>query len=121
MAIARLAGARGRVLTFVILAIAALAIAAPFLWIFRGAFSPTDAELYTAAADASPAATSPLDNFGKVTDQVPVRPFVANSHHRRRAPSPSRRSFTVLDGRATPSPASGSAAGTRCSRSSSVR
>jgi multiple sugar transport system permease protein len=67
-----------RVLTFVVLAVAALAITGPFLWIFRGAFSGSDAELYrlppTFTVDNLTAA-----NFGKVTDQVPYWRFFVNS------------------------------------------
>jgi ABC-type glycerol-3-phosphate transport system permease component len=67
-----------RVLTFVVLAVAALAITGPFLWIFRGAFSGSDAELYrlppTFTVDNLTAA-----NFGKVTDQVPYWRFFLNS------------------------------------------
>lgn len=67
-----------RIATFVILAIAAVAIAAPFLWIFRAGLSPNDAELYrlppTFAVDGLTFA-----NFGKVFDQVPFLRFVLNS------------------------------------------
>jgi ABC-type glycerol-3-phosphate transport system permease component len=67
-----------RVLTFAILGIAALAIVAPFLWIFRGAISPTDAELYELPPTLFPADPT-LDNFGKVTTQVPYFRFILNS------------------------------------------
>jgi ABC-type glycerol-3-phosphate transport system permease component len=67
-----------RVATFAILAVAALAITAPFLWIFRGAFSASDAELYrlppTFHAD-----NLTTGNFGKVTEQVPYYRFFLNS------------------------------------------
>jgi multiple sugar transport system permease protein len=67
-----------RSLTFIILAVAALAITAPFLWIFRGAFSGSDAELYrlppTFHAD-----NLTTGNFGKVTEQVPYFRFFLNS------------------------------------------
>jgi ABC-type glycerol-3-phosphate transport system permease component len=70
--------AGSRVLTFVVLAVAALAITGPFLWIFRGAFSGSDAELYrlppTFHVDNLTAA-----NFGKVTTQVPYFQFFLNS------------------------------------------
>jgi multiple sugar transport system permease protein len=67
-----------RVATFVILAIAALAITAPFLWIFRGAFSASDAELYKLPPTFDPANLTGA-NFGQVTDQVPYFRFFANS------------------------------------------
>lgn len=67
-----------RVLTFVILGIAAVAIVAPFLWIFRGAISPNDAELYLLPPTLFPAEPT-LDNFGKVTSQVPYFQFILNS------------------------------------------
>jgi multiple sugar transport system permease protein len=67
-----------RVLTFVVLVFAALAITGPFLWIFRGAFSGSDAELYklppTFTVDSLTTA-----NFGKVTVQVPYWRFFLNS------------------------------------------
>lgn len=66
-----------RILTFAILSIAAVSIIAPFLWIFRAALSPTDAELYR----LPPTLVSELTaaNFGKVFDQVPFLRFVLNS------------------------------------------
>ncbi|MCO8271703.1 carbohydrate ABC transporter permease [Actinoplanes sp. TRM 88003] len=67
-----------RVATFAILALAALAITAPFLWIFRGAFSGSDAELYKLPPTFDPANLTG-DNFGQVTDQVPYFRFFANS------------------------------------------
>jgi ABC-type glycerol-3-phosphate transport system permease component len=67
-----------RIATFAILTIAALAITAPFLWIFRGAFSASDAELYrlppTLRGD-----NLTTGNFGKVTEQVPYFRFFLNS------------------------------------------
>jgi multiple sugar transport system permease protein len=66
-----------RVVTFVILGVAAVAIVAPFLWIFRAALSPTDAEVYRLPP------TLPLDatfaNFGKVFAQLPFAQFAVNS------------------------------------------
>jgi ABC-type glycerol-3-phosphate transport system permease component len=67
-----------RIATFLILGIAALAITAPFLWIFRGAFSGSDAELYRLPPALNPEHLT-LGNFGKVTDQVPYFRFFANS------------------------------------------
>jgi ABC-type glycerol-3-phosphate transport system permease component len=66
-----------RVVTLGVLAIAALAIAAPFLWILRGAFSPTDGELVKLPPTLPDAPT--VANFGKVFDQVPFGKFVLNS------------------------------------------
>lgn len=81
-AVRRLAALRwqdvaGRIVTLAILGIAAFAIAAPFLWIFRGAFSPTDGEL-TRLPPSLPEAPT-IDNFGKVFQQVPFGKFVLNS------------------------------------------
>ncbi|GLX93077.1 ABC transporter permease subunit [Herbidospora sp. NEAU-GS84] len=67
-----------RVVTFVILVVAAVAITAPFLWIFRGAFSGSDAELYRLPPTFH-AENLTLDNFGKVTEQVPYFRFFLNS------------------------------------------
>jgi multiple sugar transport system permease protein len=67
-----------RVITFVILGIAALAIVAPFVWIFRGAISPSDAELYRLPPTLFPSSIT-LDNFRKVTTQVPYFRFILNS------------------------------------------
>ncbi|MBO3749616.1 carbohydrate ABC transporter permease [Streptosporangiaceae bacterium NEAU-GS5] len=67
-----------RAATFVILAIAALAIAAPFLWIFRGAFSGSDAELYRLPPTLQ-AKNLTTANFGLVTEQVPYFRFFLNS------------------------------------------
>ncbi|GAA3216828.1 carbohydrate ABC transporter permease [Dactylosporangium cerinum] len=74
----RLSRTGSRIATFVILGIAALAITAPFLWIFRGAFSGSDAELYRLPPTFDPANVT-TDNFGKVTDQVPYFRFFLNS------------------------------------------
>jgi multiple sugar transport system permease protein len=70
-------GIAGRVITLVILTIAALAIAAPFLWILRGAFSPTDGELVRLPPTLPDPPT--VENFGKVFQQVPFGKFVLNS------------------------------------------
>jgi ABC-type glycerol-3-phosphate transport system permease component len=70
--------ALGRLATFAILLIAAVAIAAPFLWIFRGALSPTDGELFRLPPSLLPEHPS-TDNFGKVFQQVPFGKFVLNS------------------------------------------
>ncbi|WP_238011927.1 carbohydrate ABC transporter permease [Dactylosporangium sp. AC04546] len=67
-----------RTATFLVLGIAALAITAPFLWIFRGAFSGSDAELYRLPPSFS-LDNLTADNFGKVTDQVPYYRFFLNS------------------------------------------
>lgn len=67
-----------RVVTFVILVVAAVAITAPFLWIFRGALSGSDAELYRLPPTFH-AENLTLDNFGKVTEQVPYFRFFLNS------------------------------------------
>jgi multiple sugar transport system permease protein len=66
-----------RVLTFVILGIAAVAIVAPFLWIFRGAVTPTDRELYQLPPSIPLDAT--IANFFKVFQQVPFAQFALNS------------------------------------------
>ena len=67
-----------RIITFAILGIAAVAIVAPFVWIFRGAISPNDAELYLLPPTLFPSNPT-LDNFGKVTTQVPYFRFILNS------------------------------------------
>jgi ABC-type glycerol-3-phosphate transport system permease component len=67
-----------RVLTFLVLSIAAIAIAAPFLWIFRGAFSGSDAELYRLPPTFHPGNLT-VHNFGQVTTQVPYFRFFLNS------------------------------------------
>jgi multiple sugar transport system permease protein len=74
----RLQGLTTRALTLAILIAAALAIVAPFAWIFRAAFSPTDAELYRLppALFVDHPTTA---NFGKVFAQVPFFRFVLNS------------------------------------------
>jgi multiple sugar transport system permease protein len=66
-----------RVITFVILGIAAIAIVAPFLWIFRAALSPTDAEVYRLPPTLPTDAT--IANFGKVFAQLPFAQFALNS------------------------------------------
>jgi multiple sugar transport system permease protein len=66
-----------RVLVFVILGVAAIGIVAPFLWIFRGAISPTDAELYRLPPTLPNDAT--FANFGKVFAQLPFAQFALNS------------------------------------------
>ena len=67
-----------RTATFAILTLAALAITAPFLWIFRGAFSASDAELYKLPPTFTPGNLTAA-NFGKVTGQVPYFRFFLNS------------------------------------------
>lgn len=66
------------VMVFLVLALAAVAIAAPFVWIFRGALSPTDGELYRLPPSLFPDDPT-LANFGKVFDKVPFARFVVNS------------------------------------------
>jgi ABC-type glycerol-3-phosphate transport system permease component len=70
--------ALARIPTFLVLGIAALAITAPFLWIFRGAFSASDAELYRLPPAFTPGNLT-VHNFGKVTEQVPYYRFFLNS------------------------------------------
>lgn len=67
-----------RVLTFLVLGVAALAITAPFLWILRGALSGSDAELYRLPPSFSTENLT-TGNFGKVTEQVPYLRFFLNS------------------------------------------
>ncbi len=67
-----------RTATFLILGLAAVAIAAPFLWVFRAALSPSDAELYRIPPTLLPTDLT-FANFGKVFQQVPFLNFVANS------------------------------------------
>ena len=67
-----------RAATFAILILAALAITAPFLWIFRGAFTASDAELYRLPPTFHPDNLT-TDNFGKVTEQAPYFKFFLNS------------------------------------------
>jgi ABC-type glycerol-3-phosphate transport system permease component len=67
-----------RIVTFVILAIAAIAIIAPFLWIFRGAISPTDNELYLLPPTPFVSDLT-FGNFAKVFQQVPFLRFALNS------------------------------------------
>src|SRR5690349_5620365 len=78
MDVLRMSRIVSRVATFAILVVAALAIAAPFLWIFRGALSGSDAELYRLPPTFQPGNLT-LGNFGKVTDQVPYFRFFVNS------------------------------------------
>ncbi len=75
---ARVTGVGSRIVTFGTLTIAAIAIAAPFLWIFRAALSPSDAELYRLPPTLLPSDQT-LENFGKVFEQVPFANFVLNS------------------------------------------
>ncbi|MEO3809543.1 carbohydrate ABC transporter permease [Sphaerisporangium sp. B11E5] len=70
--------AAARVVTFLVLAVAALAITAPFLWIFRGAFSGSDAELYRLPPTLQ-LGNLTVDNFGRVAEQVPYFRFFLNS------------------------------------------
>jgi multiple sugar transport system permease protein len=67
-----------RVLTFVVLGVAALGIVAPFVFIFRGAISPTDAQLYTLPPSLFVDGPT-FANFGKVFAQVPFARFAGNS------------------------------------------
>jgi ABC-type glycerol-3-phosphate transport system permease component len=78
MDVLRLSRILARLATFAILILAALAITAPFLWIFRGAFSGSDAELYRLPPSFDPANVTTA-NFGKVTEQVPYFRFFLNS------------------------------------------
>lgn len=74
----RLSSAAARIVTFAVLAVAALAIIAPFAWIFRAAISPTDAEVYQLPPTLWPDEAT-LANFGKALAQVPFARFVLNS------------------------------------------
>jgi multiple sugar transport system permease protein len=67
-----------RILKFLVLGVAALAITAPFLWIFRGAFSASDAELYRLPPTFG-SGNLTVHNFGNVTEQVPYFRFFLNS------------------------------------------
>lgn len=67
-----------RTATFVVLTLAAVAIAGPFLWIFRGAFAGSDGELYRLPPTLV-LENLTVSNFGKVTDQVPYAKFFLNS------------------------------------------
>jgi multiple sugar transport system permease protein len=78
MDVLRLSRILARLATFAILILAALAITAPFLWIFRGAFSGSDAELYRLPPSFDPGNVTTA-NFGKVTEQVPYYRFFLNS------------------------------------------
>ncbi len=70
--------ALARLVTFAILLLATIAIAAPFLWILRGALSPTDGELFKLPPTLLPDQPTTA-NFGKVFQQVPFGKFVLNS------------------------------------------
>jgi ABC-type glycerol-3-phosphate transport system permease component len=61
-----------------VLAIAAIAIAAPFVWIVRGALSPNDGEFFRIPPTLFPDDPT-LDNFGKALAKVPFAKFVLNS------------------------------------------
>jgi multiple sugar transport system permease protein len=74
----RLAPVLARIAGFLILALAAVAIVAPFLWIFRGALSASDAELYRLPPVLDPTGLT-LGNFPKVSEQVPYYRFALNS------------------------------------------
>lgn len=67
-----------RILTFTILVVAAIAIVAPFLWIFRAALSADDAELYRVPPTIDPGLLTG-ENFPAALDQVPFVRFVLNS------------------------------------------
>ena len=67
-----------RILTFVILGLATVAIVAPFVFIFRGAISPTDAQLYRLPPSLFVDGPT-FANFGKVFEQVPFLRFAGNS------------------------------------------
>lgn len=74
----KVARAVSRVATFAVLGIAAVAIIAPFAWVFRGAISGTDQELYL----LPPTLFVPdptFSNFAKVFRQVPYARFALNS------------------------------------------
>lgn len=74
----RLRGVVQRILVFVVLGSVALVVIGPFIWIFRGAISPTDAELYRLPPTIFPSRPT-LGNFGKVTVEVPYLRFMLNS------------------------------------------
>lgn len=74
----RLPALLARIGGFVILILAAVAIIAPFLWIFRGALSASDAELYRLPPVFDPGGLT-LDNFPEVAEQVPYYRFALNS------------------------------------------
>jgi ABC-type glycerol-3-phosphate transport system permease component len=67
-----------RIATFLILIVAAIAIVAPFIFIFRGAISPTDAALYKLPPTLF-VVDPTFANFGKVFAQVPFLRFAGNS------------------------------------------
>lgn len=64
--------------TFAALLFFALIVIVPFAWIIRGAFSPTDAELYRLPPTAFPAEPT-LENFHAALTDVPMLRFFANS------------------------------------------
>jgi multiple sugar transport system permease protein len=74
----RIRSAASSALVLLVLGGAAIAIAAPFVWIFRGALSPNDGELYRLPPTLIPDGPT-LANFGKVFDKVPFGRFVLNS------------------------------------------
>lgn len=74
----RTARLASRGLTLLVLGIAALAITAPFLWIFRGALSGSDAELYRLPPTFHPGDVT-LRNFGHAAEKVPYFRFFLNS------------------------------------------
>ncbi len=74
----RLTKVSSTVAALAILTLAAAAIIAPFLWIFRGAISASDAELYALPPTPWPSEAT-LENFAKVFQQVPYLRFILNS------------------------------------------
>ncbi len=67
-----------QVATIAALTLAAIIVVVPFAWIIRGAFSPTDAELYVLPPAPIPDAAT-LDNFGGALTKVPYVKFFVNS------------------------------------------
>jgi multiple sugar transport system permease protein len=67
-----------RVAVFLVLLLAAVAIAAPFVWIIRGALSPTDGDFFRIPPTLFPSQPT-LNNFGKALAKVPFAKFVLNS------------------------------------------
>jgi ABC-type glycerol-3-phosphate transport system permease component len=74
----RIRTAAASAVVLLVLAVAAIAIAAPFVWILRGALSPNDGELYRLPPTLVPDGPT-LANFGKVFEKVPFGRFVLNS------------------------------------------
>jgi multiple sugar transport system permease protein len=74
----RLRGVAYRSAVLIVLTASALIIVAPFLWIFRGAVSPTDTELYKLPPSPFIAGAT-VSNFAKVSQQVPFFRFALNS------------------------------------------